>query len=73
MSEMTDTLHGAESCLRSARRHLGGLRAAVRRGAPAKDVSSRARVVRFCLRGVRSHLRRFRILQARELVHGGAR
>ncbi|HPA21521.1 MAG TPA: hypothetical protein PLU30_27520 [Verrucomicrobiae bacterium] len=73
MSETTEALNYAKACLDEARNNLRELRGDIRRGAPPKEIRSRARLVRFCLRGARSNLRRFRILQAREAVHGGAR
>jgi len=61
---------GAEFCLRCARRHLGNLRAAIRRGASSRDVRNQGREVRLLLRAARSHLRRFYVIAARERVHG---
>jgi hypothetical protein len=73
MSRTAEALDNAERCLNAARNNLRWLRRAIRRRASSGEIRCQARRVRICLRGARWNLRRFRILQAREAVHGGAR
>lgn len=75
MNSTKEALKKAESHLLAARRAMEDLRFWVAKGYSAQSWFGRhdIAVIRVQLRAARRALRRFHILRARELVHGGRR